>query len=170
MFNIGEKVVYGKTGVCEITDICEMKSPVNGEKRTYYKMKPVSAQNNTVYAPTDGGKVFMRAVISRDEALRLISLIPSVRSHDFSGMSPAEIREYYNDKLNSHKLSDLAELAISIYSKNRDSGKKAGTVDMKYKHEAESLLHGELATALGISESDVPNFIAEQTEKTNGRP
>lgn len=164
LFKIGEKVVYGKTGVCEIVDVCDMAVPASGKKQPYYKMKPVSSQNNTVYAPINSDKVFIRSVMSREEALHLISLIPSVRSHDFSGMSQTEIREYYKDKLNSHKISDLTELAISIYSKNKDSGKKTGTVDMKYKSEAETLLHGELAEALGISESEVPNFIAERVK------
>ena len=162
MFKIGEKVFYGKTGVCEVIDICDMQIPCGKAKQQYYKLRPVSERNSTVYAPINSDKIFIRKVMSKDEALRLISLIPSMQSHDFSDMSQAEIRTYCENKLNSHKTSDLIELAISIYSKNKNTGRKTGAVDMKYKNEAETLLHGELSEALGISEDEVPNFIAEK--------
>ena len=165
MFSIGEKVVYGKTGVCEIVDICEMQTPGGVGKQPYYKLRPISERNSTVYAPINSDKVFIRKVMSKEQALHLISLIPSMQSHDFSGMSQTEVRGYYTDKLNSHNILDLIEIAVSVYSKNKNDRRKMGTVDMKYKNEAETLLHGELAEALGIPEEEVPNFIAESINK-----
>lgn len=88
-----------------------------------------------------------------------------MQSHDFSGMSQTEVRGYYTDKLNSHNILDLIEIAVSVYSRNKNDRRKMGTVDMKYKNEAETLLHGELAEALGIPEDEVPNFIAESINK-----
>lgn len=70
-------------------------------------------------------------------------------------MSQTEVRGYYTDKLNSHNILDLIEIAVSVYSKNKNDRRKMGTVDMKYKNEAETLLHGELAEALGIPEDEV---------------
>ena len=75
MFAKGEKIVYGSTVVCEVTDICE-KELIRNQKRLYYVLKPLYQQNNIIYAPVENGKVFMRAVMSAAEADDLILKIP----------------------------------------------------------------------------------------------
>ena len=39
MFEIGQYIIYGSTGVCEIEDIRDER--ISGEKKSYYILKPV---------------------------------------------------------------------------------------------------------------------------------
>ena len=56
MLKIGEKYVYGSSGVVELMDICEMTSL--GVTREYYVFKPRGASATSLtYLPTDSEKL-----------------------------------------------------------------------------------------------------------------
>ncbi len=158
MFKIGDKIVYGQTGVCEITDICE-KELIRNQKRQYYMLKPLFQQNNIIYAPCDSDKVFMRYVISKKEANGLIDRIPDIKS-------ALKSENYDTEKIKaefaSHNCDDLIGLTIKIYEKRqtaRENKKKLGFSDEKYMHLAEELLFGELSVALDIPRNSVQEYI-----------
>ena len=74
MYQIGELIVYGGTGVCRVEGIETQKQKGTAETRDYYLLKPLY-QDGTIRIPVDT-KVFMRPVISRGEAEGLIDAIP----------------------------------------------------------------------------------------------
>ena len=53
MFEIGEKIVYGSTGVCEVENIAPMDFAGKGEKELYYVLHPLY-QDGVIYAPVQG--------------------------------------------------------------------------------------------------------------------
>ena len=63
MYSVGELIVYGGTGVCEVEAV-----ETKGE-RQFYRLRPLY-QSGIISVPVDG-KVFMRPVISREEAEEL---------------------------------------------------------------------------------------------------
>ena len=67
MYNRGEKIFYGQTGVCTVEDISE-KEFKKGEPQLYYTLRPLYRSNNIIYAPVENAKVYMRRLISSDEA------------------------------------------------------------------------------------------------------
>ena len=75
MFNKGDKIVYGQTGVCIVEDIAQ-RELIKHVKRLYYKLRPIYQQNNIIYAPAESDKVLIRPVISKDEADALIKKMP----------------------------------------------------------------------------------------------
>ena len=77
MFNKGDRIFYGQTGVCVVEDISE-KVLTKNHKRLYYTLKPLYQQNNIIYAPVESEKVFMREIISVDEAKKLIQTVPDI--------------------------------------------------------------------------------------------
>ena len=80
MFQPGELLVYGSTGVCQVLSIDQRQDYVNGVKqsRLYYQLKPLY-QGGVIYTPVDNDKVVMRPVISREDAETLIDSIPTLR-------------------------------------------------------------------------------------------
>lgn len=66
MYNIGEIVVYSMIGVCRITDVQQQK--FGSETKKYYVLKPISAENNTIYVPCDGSTERIHKLISANEA------------------------------------------------------------------------------------------------------
>ena len=164
MFKIGEKIVYGQTGVCVVDDICE-KEILRKQKKTYYVLKPVFQQNNVIYAPVDSDKVFMRRIITREQADKLILQIPEIKKNL---KSEAATPEDYRSWLESHECGDLIELTAKIYAKKemaKENKKKLGFLDEKYMKLAEDLLFGELSVALEIPFDEVPQYIKQSLNK-----
>ena len=75
MYRKDELIVYGNTGVCRISDICTLKDDANG--RLYYKLTPIFEKCD-ITIPINT-KVFIRPVISKEEALDLISKLPHLK-------------------------------------------------------------------------------------------
>ena len=158
MFSIGEKVVYGNTGVCVIEDITE-KELIKNSKKTYYVLKPVFQQNNTIYAPSDSNKVFIRPIMKKQEAEELIKRIPEIKEN-INNICLSD--EDYRTELSAHNCDNLVKLTALLYQKKKTANaakKKLGFSDEKYMRLAENLLFGELAAALDISIEDVPAYI-----------
>jgi CarD family transcriptional regulator len=165
LFQIGEYVIYGGTGVCQITGVAER--PVRGGVRRYYAIRPLY-QTCMIYAPVDSDKVFMRPVISREEAERLIDRIPSVRAEAVECRALRELTDSYEASLRSHDCGDLVALTMSIYAKQRAAkagGRKIGSVDAAFMKRAEDLLFGELSVALNMPRDEVPDYIAARVER-----
>lgn len=75
MYQAGEFIVYGTSGVCKVEAVG--KSPFEGEEdKLYYTLTPV-AGTETIYLPVDS-PVYTRPVITRAQAERLIAAIPSI--------------------------------------------------------------------------------------------
>ena len=76
MFSVGDKIIYGENGVCTVDKIAAL--PMSGVPRDkmYYHLSPLVG-SGVYFAPVDSA-VFMRPVLSRDEAEALIDAIPSI--------------------------------------------------------------------------------------------
>ena len=78
MFEIGEYVVCGAKGVCQIRDITHIDMSGADKEKLYYVLAPVGDKNGTIYVPTDSEKIIMRRTISKEEAERLIDELPQI--------------------------------------------------------------------------------------------
>ena len=114
MFNKGDRIFYGQTGVCVVEDISE-KVLTKNNKRLYYTLRPLYQQNNIIYAPVESEKVFMREIISVDEAKKLIQTVPDIYEKALNGEGKPDYQEY----IDSHSCEELLELAVMIYSKKQ---------------------------------------------------
>lgn len=170
MFQTDDCIFYGQLGVCRVVDVRVPDFCSGEEKRLYYVLEPLY-QRGTVFIPVDSD-VFMRPILSREEADRLIDLIPSIQAEAYNNSNLQELTQHYADKLQSHDCADLIELTMSIYAKKRDRGqsnRKIGAVDEAYMKRAEALLYGEFAVALGIPDQEVPAYIAARVRQLKRR-
>ena len=76
MYAVGDKIIYGGSGVCTVEEICTPNFSRAERGRQYYKLRPVYG-TETIYAPIDTA-AFMRPVMSRQEAEALIARIPVI--------------------------------------------------------------------------------------------
>lgn len=173
MYHIGELIIYGNTGVCHIENICKENFGAT-DPQLYYCLKP-RYQNGTIYAPVDGGKVFMRPVISRTEAEQLMERIPTLEPDPFHSRNVHELTTHYKDSLENHTCETLIEMVMSIYNKKEDlkeRKQKFGQTDNRYMKYAENMLNEELAVALDIPVNQVSSYIAAKVNnaklKTGG--
>lgn len=165
MYQTGDLVQYGGTGVCRISEI-KSQSFLEGEERLYYVMRPLY-KSCVISVPVDSEKVFIRPIITRDEADRLICLIPGLDCPAYHCRASRELAEHYDSKLKSHDCRDWMELAISIYAKKKallSQKRKFGSVDERFLKQAEELLFGEFAAALEIPKDQVRGYIDAKLE------
>lgn len=163
MYQIGDLIVYGSTGVCRVEAVETPRHRPGEEERQYYLLRPLY-QDGTIRIPVDT-KVFMRPVISREEAEKLIDAIPGMNAEVYHERNFTQLAAHYQEALGSHECSDLIELVMSIYAKKQDAEskkRKFGQVDARFMKRAESLLYGEFSVALGILFDDVQGYIASR--------
>jgi CarD family transcriptional regulator len=163
MYKVGDLIVYGNSGVCEVQDITEVDVQGQRPQRLYYILHPLY-QSYTVSTPVDSDKVFMRPVITRDEAEQLIHNIPSLPTEIYYNDSIKQLAEHYEAIISTFDCQKLMRLARSIYVKNQmrvEHNRKPGAIDQRYMKRAEELLYGEFAVALAIPKAEVPRYIAE---------
>lgn len=164
MFQPGDLIVYGTTGVCRVEALERPGLIPTDRQRLYYRLQPLY-QDGTVYTPAEGGKVSMRPVITRQEAEALIDAIPSLPAQPLRDASMQALSHHYQSKLHSGSCRDLLELMLSIRAKRRQAAaqkRRLGMVDEQYAKQVRRLLHGELSVALGIPFDDVEAYILQR--------
>ena len=165
MYQAGMYVIYGNMGVCRIAGI-EALSFGKDVKKKHYVLEP-EAQHGTIFIPVDTD-VFMRPVITKEEAERLIDMIPSIRAEAFMSRDMQELTGHYSTALRSHDCADLIEMVMSIYAKKQyreAQNQKFGTVDENYMKRAEDLLFSEFSVALGIPREKVSSYIGARVRE-----
>lgn len=151
MYQVGDLVFYGGTGVCEVADIAMRKVPGASGEQPYYTMKPLY-QECVIRTPVNGNKVFMRPILTKKEAEELVDSIPTVQAKAYYSRVLGELAEHYANALKTYDSAELVELTMSIYAKKRElegQRQKFGTVDERFMKRAEELLFGELARRAG---------------------
>ena len=164
MFAVGDLIVYSETGVCRVEQVGP--PPFDPKtKREYYTLSPLNCRE-TIYVPVDA-QVFMRPILSRAAAEELIDRLPEIQQARVDCQDYRALAQRYRGFLETHRCEDLVQLIKLVYAKNQHksrSGKKPGKVDQDYQRRAESLLHGELAAALGIPVEAVPDYIRQRLQ------
>ena len=160
MFNIGEMIVYGTEGVFCVSDYAN--SPIDKhDDRVFYILKPAFAgECSFIYAPSENGRIKMRAVISVDEANAFIKGIPDIPSLEVE--QEKKRRQAYKDAMNDADLDVFVKIIKAVRQKREDcvkNKKKLSESDTDYEKKAKFCLYGELATALGIGFNEVENYI-----------
>lgn len=153
MFEIGERIIYGKTGVCTVEEIAEKQ--IGGSKRMYYTLRPLFKENNVIYAPADSDKIFMRPLITRAEAEALLSRVAEIRA---AALESPEAEEPNN----LHSCEELLATAVRIYEKKREARRLKRKLGFTYEKQlttAEQLLFGELAAVLDKSVDEIPGLL-----------
>ena len=135
MFQAGDLLVYGTTGVCRVLSIDRRQERVGSTRQ------------------------------ERQEAEDLISEIPTLHPAACRASTTQALTQQYQASLRQHNCRSLVELAMSIYAKRRQAesqNRRLGMVDERYLKQAEQLLFGELAAALEIPYEAVQPYIADR--------
>ena len=166
MFQIGELVVYGSTGVCRVEGIAGLDQPGRDRGKRYYLLKPLW-QDGVIYAPVDSGKVPMRPVMGREEAEALIDRMPEIPAAPWRGGTPQALTQQYQSAVRDGGHQALIGMMKAIHHKRgvaEAKNRRLGMIDERYMKQAERMLYGELATALEIDYDEVEDYIAARLE------
>ena len=153
MFQAKDLIYYGNTGVCRVEEVGYPPEHSPGKAgKLYYKLAPLY-ETGMIYVPVDT-PVFMRPVITQEEAQELLSELPGIEEDDFTSQRRTEMMEHYRSMLHAHTCQGLARLIKTLSEKAQrcaSIGRHLSAAEQDYKKRAENLLYGELAVALNLS-------------------
>lgn len=158
MFKIGDFVLYGTVGVCEVDRIS--RTDFSGNDRLYYYLVPRYEKDTTIYTPVDSDKVMMRRIMTREEAKCFALAWPTVECKQYA--NDKERPQAYQQAIRSGDCMELASMIkeISLIEQSRrGSGRMLAVREKDGVKAARRLLFGELAAALDICPEEVPDYI-----------
>lgn len=160
MFEIGQFIVYGSSGVCRVLDIGTISMEGMPEGRLYYTLEQCYVKGSRIMTPVDNTKTAMRSVITREQADELID---HVRDMDMLWVEDERKREeLYKSILAECDCRGLVQIIKTIYQRQRkrlEEGRKLAVRDEKYFKQAENNLYSELAVVLKMSKDEVRDYM-----------
>ena len=166
MFETGQYIIYGNTGVCKVDEIKKMEAPGTKNERLYYTLEPLYDKGCRLFTPVDNEKIIMRPVLTREEADKLIERIKEI---DTLWVSDEKHREQiYKEAIRTCDCEEWVKIIKTLYLRKKSrlaEGKKVTSSDAKYLHLAEESLYGELSVVMGVPKEEMEAFITKRVEE-----
>lgn len=166
MFQIGEVVSYGATGICTIEDIrMESMSRSGAKKQQYYILRPNAAPTCTTYVPVANEALAakMRRILTKEQ---IDQLIDSIRGQELPWIEDTRRRsEAYSQIVAKGISGELLKLISCLYLEKKarnKGGRKFCATDEKLLSSAERMVSEEFAYSLQIPQNQVSQYIAEK--------
>ena len=134
MFETGEYVVYGRTGICQVTGVTTMRVDGSSGEKLYYVLRPGGETDGKIFTPVEGGKQVLRGIITREEAERLIDEIPSIETLSIENEKFRE--DSYKKCIRTCECRDLLRIIKTIYVRKQarlSHGKKTTAFSYIYR-------------------------------------
>ena len=166
MFQIGDYVYYASGGVCSVSDICY--APLSGmpQDRQYYVLRPAVGADGVMYVPVNSEIVFLRGLLSKDEAEALLEQIPSIQV--FEEPNAKALREKYLGAMRQHDPVDWVRVIKTVYRRIGEKTARAQRIsetERSFAESAKRYLYAELALALDLQGVDMEEYIADHIRK-----
>ena len=133
MYQVGAMVIYGGEGVCRVEAVGPLAMRGVRDSRLYYTLAPLYREGK-IYTPVDTS-VFMRPVLSREEAEELVRTMPDIEAAHCTERNPRVLGTFYQDLIRSRSCVGMVQIIKTAHRKTqarRAQGSKPGQVDEKY--------------------------------------
>lgn len=164
MLKIGDKVIYGASGVMTIADIRE--ESIGDVSRSYYVLRSVTTHSESLtFVPADNDALVssIRPLLTKDETINLIRTCRDIPPIEWLAENRAR-QEYFKKIMESADRAKMISMirAIENNARRREAeGKKNFISDENAKARAQKFLATEFSVVLGIPESELKEFIAQ---------
>lgn len=166
MFQRDDYVFYESGGICKIVDI--QVSPLDSmpQGQTYYVLQSVHENNGVMYIPVNSDKIFLRRLLTRQEADLLLDEIESIDAINEPNVKL--LRNKYIEAMHTHLPKEWIRIIKTVYKRtNADSLRpvRISDTERSFGENAKRYLYAELALAFGIEPVDVEAFITNRIEQ-----
>ena len=160
MFQVGDRVVYGIHGVCQITGVEERQ--VDRKMIRYFTLEPVDQPGAKFYVPSENPAALakLRHVISREELEELLST--SKIREDCWIVDENRRKQRYRELITSGTRDELLQMVGTLHRHKKQqiaAGRKFHLCDENFLRDAEKLLTAEFSMVLNIQPSEVGAYI-----------
>ncbi len=156
MFQVGDIVRYGQSGVCKIQEISDRT--FGNVTQSYYVLTPIFKSGSLVYVPVENETLVEKMLppLTKEEVAEVISL---VREKEVEWIRDFRRRSDFAKKaLSSGDRSEALYLIKSIYHHKREilgQGARIHTTDDYFLKDAETLIFTEFSFVLDKSYEDI---------------
>jgi CarD family transcriptional regulator len=162
LFAVNSCVMFGRTGVCAITDI-RTGELIGKPESQYYILRPVYSADVAIMAPVDKQRLMIRELISKQEVISLIDAMPAQEEiwYDDDKLR----NEKFTAALNSGLCKEWITLIKSLLHKSDEKvsiGKKLSQTDQNVLKDAKKLLYEEFSYSLDMPFNEVESYIANR--------
>ena len=160
MYQVGDWVVYGIHGVCEILDI-EVKT-IDRQKIAYFVLEPLEQPGTRYYIPKDKPAALSKLspVLSRQELEDLIASCDPKGSSWIADENQRKLR--YRELIGSGDRRALVVMVHTLHlhkKKQAEQGRKFHLCDDNFLRDAEKCLAGEIAIAMNMEPDEAKNYL-----------
>ena len=156
MFSVGDKIVYGETGVCTVEQIGPLGGSGSQKDKVYYHLRPLIG-SGTYFTPVDSS-AYMRPVMSREEAEALIDSMPGIEPAICQDNRFNHVDAFYRELFKQHSCEALVSIVKGLRCRMAERKTKSTRAEATMKR-AKEILHGELSIALGMDYKEVEPYI-----------
>lgn len=166
MLDIGDIIVYGSEGVCQVVDLQEIAFSDGSDKKEYFILVPMSNASSKLYLPKDNELLMSRVkgLLTYEEIKDLIC----DENNTIEWIEDSKARnKYYKELMSTYDRRNIFAVAKQLYLVK--TGKIETQVnftnwmeDMLKK--AVSLLYSEFSYVVDFSEEELLPFIAGEIE------
>lgn len=162
MYNIGDRVVYGIHGVCQI--VAQEERIIDRKKVQYYALEPVQQPGTRYLVPTQNQAAVskLKPMLTRQE---LDALIRSDDVQKDAWIDDENRRKQtYRELINSGDRKSLIQMVGSLRRRKKEqlaAGRKFHQCDENFLRDGEKLLSSEFAMVLGIAPDQVGQYLMD---------
>ena len=165
MFSVGDRVIYGMHGVC---DILETKEQIVDRKTvTYLVLEPLGQPGTRYMVPTHNAAALgkLKRILTREQMEQLLDS-PVVRE-DFWIREEAQRKQTYRELIGSGNREKLMGMVHTLYRHKAEqaaAGRKVHQCDENFLRDAEKLLAGEIAFVLGMTQEQAKAYLRQKLQ------
>ena len=160
MYQIGDRVIYGSHGVCQIVEAEERT--VDRKKIRYLVLEPVNQVGARFYVPAENPAALakLRHILDR-ESLEQLLQSAEIRQ-DCWIPDENQRKQRYRELISSANREELLRMIHTLHIHKQqqiEAGRKFHLCDENFLRDAEKLLNAEISLVLGIQPSQVGEYI-----------
>lgn len=166
MYQVGDKVVYGVHGVCNVVD--QEEKVIDRKRVTYLALEPVGQTGSKYLVPTHNAAAMakIRHMLSREE---LETLMDSEEVLTDGWIKDENQRKQtYRELIGSGDRAKLMQMVRTLYRHKKAqtaAGKKVHLCDDNFLRDAEKLLIGEFSIVLEMEPEEAKQYIRNKLKE-----
>lgn len=163
MFQVGEQVVYGVHGVCNIVNSEE--KVIDRKRLIYLVLEPVGQPGSKYMVPTHNAAAMgkLKKILSKAD---LEEIIQSDAVHTDGWIADENSRKQtYRDLITSGDRVKLMRMVRSLYqhkAAQAQTGKKCHLSDENFLRDAEKLLTSEISIVMDLDQDEAKRYLRKQ--------
>ena len=163
MYQVGDRVVYGIHGVCVVAEL--EKRVVDRKTVTYLVLEPVGQDGSRYLVPmhNEAAMAKLRPMLMPDQ-MRALLASEEIRTDNWI-RDENQRKQTYRVLITGGDRAALLRMVHTLYvhKKNQTTaGKKVHLADENFLRDAEKLLAGEIAVAMGMEADQARSFLRSQ--------